>query len=110
MLAAVAEYRDAMQQASPGRRNLDVWYAHIDVDGAVRASSSRSSRQSSAPSRRRALAKARTRDSMQAFAKLTHEVDGEPRIIGDPPLIVPIEDLLPADVDATERRGGAPRR
>ena len=42
------------------------------------------------------MAKARTRDSMQAFSKLTHEVDGERRIIADPPLIVPIEDLLPA--------------
>ena len=41
------------------------------------------------------MAKARTRDSMQAFAKLTHEVDGERRIIADPPLIVPVEDLLP---------------
>ena len=34
---------------------------------------------------------------MQAFSKLTHEVDGEPRIIADPPLIVPIADLLPAE-------------
>jgi len=39
------------------------------------------------------LAKARTRDSMHAFSKLTHMVDGEPRIISDPPLIEPIEDL-----------------
>ena len=39
------------------------------------------------------MAKARTHDSMQAFAKLTHLVDGEPRIISDPPLIVPVEEL-----------------
>jgi len=39
------------------------------------------------------LAKARARDSMHAFSKLTHMVDGEPRIISDPPLIEPIEDL-----------------
>jgi uncharacterized protein (DUF2252 family) len=39
------------------------------------------------------LAKARTKDSMKAFAKLTHLVDGEPRIISDPPLIVPIAEL-----------------
>ena len=32
---------------------------------------------------------------MQAFSKLTREVDGERRIIADPPLIVPVEDLLP---------------
>jgi uncharacterized protein (DUF2252 family) len=30
---------------------------------------------------------------MHAFSKLTHMVDGEPRIISDPPLIEPIEDL-----------------
>jgi uncharacterized protein (DUF2252 family) len=37
---------------------------------------------------------------MHAFEKLTHLVDGEPRIISDPPLIVPIDELTPA---ATER-------
>ena len=41
----------------------------------------------------RGVAKARTKDSMKAFAKLTHLVDGEPRIISDPPLIVPIAEL-----------------
>ena len=40
---------------------------------------------------------------MQAFSKLTHEVDGERRIIADPPLIVPIEDLMP-DGQRTRRR------
>lgn len=41
----------------------------------------------------KALAKARTRDSMQALDKLTEVVDGERRFISDPPLIVPIEEL-----------------
>ena len=41
------------------------------------------------------LAKARTKDSLKAFAKLTHVVDGEPRIVSDPPLIVPIDELVP---------------
>ena len=39
------------------------------------------------------MAKARTRDSMQALDKLTHVVDGERRIISDPPLIQPVEEL-----------------
>ena len=43
------------------------------------------------------LAKARTRDSMSALSKLTEMVDGEPRIISDPPLIQPFRDLLPGD-------------
>ena len=56
---------------------------------------------------RATMDKARTRDSMQAFAKLTHEVDGQRRIISDPPLIVPVEEVAhssPGDVDA-ELRG-----
>ena len=40
------------------------------------------------------LAKAQTRDSMQEVGKLTHLVDGRPRIISDPPLLVPLDELL----------------
>ena len=40
------------------------------------------------------MAKARSKDSLKAFAKLTTIVDGEPRIASDPPLIVPIEDVM----------------
>jgi uncharacterized protein (DUF2252 family) len=47
----------------------------------------------------KAMAKARTRDSMQEVAKLTRVVDGKPRIIAEPPLLVPIADLLPAQTD-----------
>ena len=39
------------------------------------------------------MAKARSKDSLKAFAKLTEIVDGEPRIASDPPLIVPIEEV-----------------
>jgi uncharacterized protein (DUF2252 family) len=41
------------------------------------------------------LAKARSKDSMKAFAKLARVVDGQPRIISDPPLIVPLRELVP---------------
>ncbi len=47
------------------------------------------------------VTKARTKDSLEAFAKLTHVVDGELRIISEPPLIVPVEELLPPG-DATK--------
>ena len=36
---------------------------------------------------------------MQEVAKLTRLVDGRPRIIADPPLIVPVADLLPKQMD-----------
>jgi uncharacterized protein (DUF2252 family) len=48
------------------------------------------------------LAQARTRDSMQAVAKLTRIVDGRRRIISDPPLVVPVDELLPAQADRTD--------
>ena len=43
------------------------------------------------------LAKARTRDSMQALDKLTQVVDGKTQFVSDPPLLVPIEELLSED-------------
>ncbi len=49
---------------------------------------------------RRSVAKAHRHDNLAAFSKLTHDVDGEPRIISDPPLVVPIEELV---------AGGEPR-
>ena len=45
------------------------------------------------------LAKARTRDSMQAFSKLCGVVDGQTRIIADPPLIMPVSHLRPEERD-----------
>jgi hypothetical protein len=44
----------------------------------------------------KATAKATTKDSMKAFAKLTTRVDGHLQIISDPPVIVRAVDLLPA--------------
>ena len=46
-----------------------------------------------------ALAKAHTRDSMLAFSKLCGEIDGQVRIIADPPLIMPASHLLHAEED-----------
>ena len=41
------------------------------------------------------VASVRTKDSMRALAKLCRTVDGELRIVGNPPLVTPIEDVLP---------------
>jgi hypothetical protein len=46
----------------------------------------------------RAIAKAHAHDSHQAYDKLCHVIDGEPRIVNDPPLIVPLEEFV-ADGD-----------
>jgi uncharacterized protein (DUF2252 family) len=95
VLATAASYRQAMRSFAK-MTNLDVWYARADVDQ-VRLSAQLGGRQRKVVEE--GMAKARTRDSMQELAKLTHSVDGRPRIISDPPLLVPIEELIPADTD-----------
>jgi uncharacterized protein (DUF2252 family) len=91
VLAAVGAYREAMRDFA-AKTNLEVWYAHLDIEKTLAEYKSQlTPRQRAVTSD--ALAKARTKDSLRAFAKLTHVVDGKPRIISDPPLIVPIEEL-----------------
>ena len=95
--ATVARYRQAMRDFAH-MTNLDVWYAHADVDRL------QADFQSQLDKRQRkllskGLVKARTRDSMQEVGKLCHVVEGRPRIISDPPLIVPVDDVLPREVD-----------
>lgn len=95
--ASTRRYREAMP-AFAGMSNLDVWYAHVDLD-LVQAMFQP---QITAHCRKvvaKNLAKARTRDSMQAFSKLCRTVDGQTRIIADPPLIMPVSHLLPAQED-----------
>ena len=103
VLAMADEYRARMKQAA-GMRNLDVWYAHVEVEALFEQLEAMATKKQRAKARAN-VAKARTKDSMQAFAKLTQQVDGERRIITDPPLIVPIEDLLPAGRERDEVEG-----
>jgi hypothetical protein len=77
-------------------RTLDLWYARLDVEQlAQRWAAAASPRQLRRFERN--VAKARSKDSLRAASRLTHVVAGRPRIISDPPLIVPIEDLLTPD-------------
>jgi uncharacterized protein (DUF2252 family) len=92
VLSAVEEYRTAMAGFA-GMKNLDVWYAHMDIES-VLAELGPQLEPSQVKRTEKTLAKARTRDSMSAFSKLTHIVDGEARIVAEPPLIVPIDDLV----------------
>jgi uncharacterized protein (DUF2252 family) len=98
-VAATNQYRMAMWEfAELG--NLDVWYSKMAVQDGLpqfRALLDKKSMKSA----EKTVEKAKTRDSLQAFEKLTYEVDGERRIISDPPLIVPIEELMP-DLDAAQ--------
>jgi uncharacterized protein (DUF2252 family) len=99
VLDTVEAYRTTMR-AFARMKNLEVWYARLDIEAALQEFGP----QFKAKQVKRAekqVAKARTKDSMAAFSKLTHLVDGEPRIVAEPPLIVPI-----ADLDLATGQGG----
>ncbi len=97
-LAVTQAYREAMRELA-GTPTMDLWYSRIDVD-ALTPLVRQISNAKQLKRFDKNLAKTRSKDSMRAFGKLTEMVDGEPRIIGDPPLIVPIEDLAGgADAD-----------
>ncbi|SEN45448.1 Uncharacterized conserved protein, DUF2252 family [Actinacidiphila rubida] len=97
--AAVRSYRERMRTYA-GMTNLAVWYTRFEEQW-VRE---QLTEKVGARGRRRwteAAEKARTRDNLQAFGKLTEVVGGERRLAADPPLIVPLTDLLD---DATRVR------
>ncbi|NUK48974.1 DUF2252 domain-containing protein [Streptomyces lunaelactis] len=91
--SAVRSYREQMRRFA-GMRTLDVWYSRSDADQLAELASGRLQKRGR-KQLSRSLAKARTHDSLQAFEKLTHVVDGERRITATPPLITPLADLLP---------------
>src|SRR6478735_7699830 len=91
VLSAVGSYREWMRKLAEAR-NLDVWYARLDVETIERDLHEQQAKHQAAGVAK-AAEKARTKDSLKAFAKLTHLVEGEPRIVSDPPLIVSAADL-----------------
>ncbi|HEX6453920.1 MAG TPA: DUF2252 domain-containing protein [Trebonia sp.] len=98
-LATAAAYRTAMREFA-AMPMLDVWYARFDVEDALAQLKSHMPKKAVRQTKAQ-MAKARTRDSTQALAKLTTVSDGRRRIISDPPLIVPLEELAGhLDVDA----------
>jgi uncharacterized protein (DUF2252 family) len=94
-LAAARSYREAMRDFAR-MRTLDVWYARLELDEIVQRWG-REVRAKRLQRIERSVAKRRAKDHLRAFAKLTEIADGERRIVNDPPLIVPIEELVPAD-------------
>ena len=91
VLAASAGYREAMA-AFASQGNLAVWYTHLDMDEVMRQVGGELDSARKAKTKA-ALDKARGRDSVQALAKLTSMVDGQARILSQPPLLVPLEEL-----------------
>ncbi|WP_340378165.1 DUF2252 domain-containing protein [Streptomyces sp. SS7] len=91
--AAVGAYREAMRTFA-GMTNLEVWYTRFEADELQEQSGLDLDAETSerwAQTRERA----RGRDTLQVFEKLTHVVDGERRIANDPPLLVRLDSLYP---------------
>jgi uncharacterized protein (DUF2252 family) len=98
VLGVVRTYREAMREFA-GMGELDVWYSRLDartIAAELRAAHDRKLERTV----RGAAAKAQTKDRMRALAKLTEEVDGEPRLVSDPPLIVPLRELVASEEPA----------
>jgi uncharacterized protein (DUF2252 family) len=91
--AAAASYRTAMREFA-GLPLLQVWYARVDLEKVLRQYKDRI-KASRYKATQDLLAKARRRDSTQALSKLTTTVDGRHRIVSDPPLVVPVEEVFP---------------
>src|SRR5690348_4534179 len=118
-LASVTAYREAMAGFAQ-MPTMDIWYAHFDEDrfkttiqdalteittevskekkakaAKKEQKGSKQAKLAKEAARRaeRNLAKAHTRDSVQALSKLAERVDGQYRIVSQPPVIVPGRDL-----------------
>jgi uncharacterized protein (DUF2252 family) len=108
-LAAVESYRTAMRTFAT-QTILDVWYAHLNIDDAVaKFKSTLSARRlkedkTDLKATETLLAKARTRNSLQAIGKLAALVDGRRRIISNPPLVVRLDEMTGLDTDEALRR------
>lgn len=88
---SVRAYRTAMREFA-GMRNLDLWYARLDVEGVLARWQDQVSKEVRERFARN-VAKAEAKNSLRAFDRLTEYVDGKHRIASDPPLLVPIREL-----------------
>jgi uncharacterized protein (DUF2252 family) len=95
VVATSSAYRTAMREfASMGL--LDVWYSRVTLaDIRDRLGSLADSEDLSTLDRQ--VEKAMRKDSARATSKLTEVVGGRPRFRSDPPLLVPISELLDAE-------------
>jgi uncharacterized protein (DUF2252 family) len=102
-LASVAAYRETMAGfAELG--TMDIWYARLSeeallsaVKNAARSLERTEKKGAAKAAEKRAqktAEKAHTRDSLQALSKLAERVDGKYRIVSQPPIVVPMRDLV----------------
>ena len=94
VLSCVEGYREGMREfAAMG--NLDVWYAHLDVDtlrSYVASTGKVNTKNKKAADK--LIDKAKNKNSARAIQKFTEMKDGHLRIISDPPVVVPMRDIV----------------
>jgi uncharacterized protein (DUF2252 family) len=95
-LESVKAYREAMVEFA-GMRTLDVWYTRISGQDVLDAlnTAARSKKEAKSANKRaqKTVGKARTRDSLQALSKLAERVDGQYRIVSQPPVVIPLTEV-----------------
>jgi uncharacterized protein (DUF2252 family) len=93
----VRSYREAMREFTDMSR-LQVWYARLDANELQQQVGPMADAKALARFRK-TVAKAQRKDSSAAFSRYTEMgPDGRLRPINDPPLVVPVEQLFPPDV------------
>jgi uncharacterized protein (DUF2252 family) len=95
VLTAVRSYREAMLGFAE-QRLLEVWYARLPATVLRDRLAAHAGRETSKQVKH-VMRKALRRDHLRALDRLIHTVDGELRFISQPPLLVPVEELLQQD-------------
>jgi uncharacterized protein (DUF2252 family) len=99
-LTAGRAYREAMAEFA-SNREMETWYARTVVEQGFFEQFRAQVGKKVVRRAEKNVEKARTRDHMRAFSKLTEIVDGQRRFANDPPMIVPLADLA-TDEQAAE--------
>jgi uncharacterized protein (DUF2252 family) len=101
-LRAVQAYREAMAEFAQ-MRTLDIWYAKLSEEQLMETLNLAAATQKGKALKKAVqgiektakanVAKAHTRDSLQALSKLAERVDGKYRIVSQPPIVVPVREF-----------------
>ena len=95
VLATVRAYREAMV-AFAEQRNIEVWTARLPAEELRLRLAGMADRRSD-HAVKKSIDKALRHDHLAAFDKLIECEDGDVRFTSDPPLLVPVEELLHGD-------------
>jgi uncharacterized protein (DUF2252 family) len=100
-LESVKAYREAMAEFGE-MRTMDIWYARTSEQDLMRAVAAatrelkrtdKKAAKSAQKGAEKVALKARTRDSLQALSKLAETVDGQYRIVTQPPVVIPLREV-----------------